>query len=110
MKFKENRVFATPEAAERKLLELANAIEPDHAGRLSVAVLNMQFAGAGGSSEDYGSAVKAAIAPGWLTMHPSGAFVSFTQAGATCSRNRQMAKFVAMSVAFGLNGPSWRWS
>jgi hypothetical protein len=29
-----------------------------------------------------GSAVKAAIAHGWLTMHPSGAYVSFTQAGA----------------------------
>jgi hypothetical protein len=40
MKFKEDRPFATPEAAERKLLELANAIEADHAGRLSVAVIN----------------------------------------------------------------------
>jgi hypothetical protein len=37
MKFKEDRPFACPDAAERKLLELANAIEPDHAGRLSVA-------------------------------------------------------------------------
>ena len=34
MKFKDDRPFATPEAAERKLLELANAVEPDHAGRL----------------------------------------------------------------------------
>jgi hypothetical protein len=38
MKFKEDRPFPTPEAAERKLLELANAVEADHAGRLSVAV------------------------------------------------------------------------
>jgi hypothetical protein len=29
MKFKEDRPFATPEAAERRLLELANAIEAD---------------------------------------------------------------------------------
>ncbi len=65
MKFKEDRPFATPEAAEQKLLELANAIEADHAGRLSVE-----------------AAVKAAIAHGWLTMHPSGAYLIFTQAGA----------------------------
>ena len=82
MKFKEDRPFATPEAAERKLLELANAIEADHAGRLSVAVINKQFVGAGGSYEEYGLAVKAAIAYGWLTMHPSGGYLSFTQAGA----------------------------
>lgn len=36
MKFKGDRPFATPEAAEQKLLELANAIEADHAGRLSL--------------------------------------------------------------------------
>jgi hypothetical protein len=29
-----------------------------------------------------GVAVKAAIAHGWLTMHPSGAYLMFTQAGA----------------------------
>jgi hypothetical protein len=74
--------FATPEAAERKLLELANAIEADHAGRLSVAVINRQFRDAGGSYEEYGLAVKAAIAHGWITMRPSGGYLSFTQAGA----------------------------
>jgi hypothetical protein len=82
MKFKEDRPFATPDAAERRLLEIANAVEADHAGRLSVAVINMQFVGAGGSYEEYSAAVKAAIAHGWLTMHPSGAYLSFTQAGA----------------------------
>jgi hypothetical protein len=39
MKFRDDRPFGTPEAAERKL---ANAIEPDHAGRISVGVLNAQ--------------------------------------------------------------------
>jgi hypothetical protein len=82
MKFKEDRAFAMPEAAERKLLELANAVEADHAGRLSVAIINTQFRNAGGSYEEYGAAVKAAIAHGWLTIHPSGAYLSFTQAGA----------------------------
>ncbi|WP_029582933.1 hypothetical protein [Bradyrhizobium sp. URHD0069] len=82
MKFKENLPFATPEAAERKLLELANAIETDHAGRLSVAAINGQFREAGGSYEEYGAAVKAAVAHGWITAHPSGAYLMFTQAGA----------------------------
>ena len=61
MKFKEERPFATPEAAEQKLLELANAVEADHAGRLSVAIVNKQFREAGGSYEEYGLAVKAAV-------------------------------------------------
>ena len=82
MKFKDDRPFATPEAAERKLLELANAVEPDHAGRLSVAVINKQFRDAGGSYEEYHAAVKAAIAHDWITMHSSGAYLMFTQAGA----------------------------
>jgi hypothetical protein len=82
MKFKEDRPFATPEAAERKLLDLANAIEADHAGRLPVAVINTQFVGAGGTPEEYRAAVTAAIAHGLLVMHPSGGYLTFTQAGA----------------------------
>jgi hypothetical protein len=81
MKFKEDRPFSTPEAAERKLLELANEIEADHAGRLSVEIINRQFREAGGSYEEYGAAVKAAIAHGWITLHLSGAYLTFTQAG-----------------------------
>jgi hypothetical protein len=40
MKFKEDRPFANLEVAEQGLLELANAMEADHAGRLLVAVIN----------------------------------------------------------------------
>jgi hypothetical protein len=61
---------------------LANAVEPDHAGRLAVEIINRQFREAGGSYEEYGAAVKAAIAHSWITLHPSGAYLSFTQAGA----------------------------
>ena len=82
MKFREDRPFPTSESAERKLLELANAVEDDHAGRLSVEILNRQFRDAGGSYEEYGAAVKAAIAHGWITLHPSGGYLMFTQAGA----------------------------
>ncbi len=75
MKFKDERPLATPEAAERKLLEIANAIEADHAGRLSVAVINTQFRDARGSPEEYRAAVTAAVAHGWIVLHPSGAYV-----------------------------------
>jgi hypothetical protein len=48
MKFKEQRPYADPAAGMRKLLELANSMEADHAGRLNVGVLNIQFKEAGG--------------------------------------------------------------
>jgi hypothetical protein len=70
-----------PDAAMRKLLELANAMEADHAGRLPVGVLNTQFIESASVAE-YGVAVKSAIDRGYLTMHPSGAYVMFTQIGA----------------------------
>jgi hypothetical protein len=83
MKIKEDRpFFATPEAAERKLLALANGVEADHAGRLAVEIINRQFRDAGGSYEEYSAAVKAAVAHGLITVHPSGAYFSFTQTGA----------------------------
>jgi hypothetical protein len=82
MKFKDGRPLATPEAAERKLLEIANAIEADHACRLEVGAINTQFLDAGGSPEEYPAAVTAAVAHGWIVLHPSGAYVTFTQAGA----------------------------
>jgi hypothetical protein len=53
-----------------------------NAGRLSVEIINRQFRDAGGSYEEYGAAVKAAIARGLTTLHPSGAYLSLTQAGA----------------------------
>jgi hypothetical protein len=36
MKFRQERQFANVDLAVEKLLEIANAIEPDHAGRLQV--------------------------------------------------------------------------
>jgi hypothetical protein len=37
---------------------------------------------AGGSPPEYSAALKAAIDRGYMTMHPSGGYLSFTQAGA----------------------------
>jgi len=82
VKFKDDRPYADVAAAENKLLELANAMEADRAGRLSVGLLNTQLIGAGASVAEYTATMKAAIAHGYFTMHPSGAYVAFTQAGA----------------------------
>ena len=82
MKLTTDRPFANADTAMRKLLELANAIEADHAGRLQVGLLNTQFIGAGASVAEYSAAMKDAVAHGYFTMHPSGGYVIFTQAGA----------------------------
>jgi hypothetical protein len=81
VKFKDERPFAEIAAAERKLLELANGLEAD-AGRLPVGVLNMQFIEAGASVPEYAAAMKAAVDHGYFTVHLSGGYVTFTQAGA----------------------------
>ena len=80
MKFTEERPFAN--AAVKKLLEIANGLEADHAGRLHVGDINKRFLSAGGSVQDYTAAVRAAVDRGYLIMHPSGAYMTFTQAGA----------------------------
>ena len=81
MKFTADRPYASVDAAMRKLLELANAMEADK-GRLSIGELNSKFLAAGASVGEYSAALKAAIERGYLTLHPSGAYVTFTQAGA----------------------------
>jgi hypothetical protein len=82
MKFTEKRPFASVEAAVRKLLEIANGLEPDHAGRLQIGAINRQFLEAGASVAEYKAALRAAVERGYLIMHPSGGYVTFTQEGA----------------------------
>ena len=59
----------------------ANAMEAD-AGRLPIGTLNTQLIGAGASVPEYVAAMKAAVGHGYFTMHLSGGYVTFTQAGA----------------------------
>ena len=46
MKFKKERPLANVDAAVGKLLEIANGIEADHAGRLQIGTINSQFVSA----------------------------------------------------------------
>jgi hypothetical protein len=82
MKYKEDRPLAKLDAAVSKLLAIANGMDPDHSGRLQVGAINEQFLGAGGNVHEYMAAVRAAIDSGYITIHQSGAYLSFTQAGA----------------------------
>jgi hypothetical protein len=82
VKFRDDRPFADIEAAVKKLLEIANGLEADHVGRLQIGAINRRFLDAGGSVAEYAAAVKAATERGYLSLHPSGGYLTFTQAGA----------------------------
>ena len=83
MKLTAERPFAKPAAAARKLLEIANAIEPVQDGRIYIEKLNGAFLCAeGGTPQEYGAGLAHAIDNGWLWKHESGTCVKFTPAGA----------------------------
>ena len=80
-KFVEPRPYADPEAAARKLLEIASASEPHMDGRILIERLNgpMLFEFKATAAE-YKAGLDCAIANGWSVLHESGTFVRFTQA------------------------------
>jgi hypothetical protein len=83
MKFVAARPFADPEAAARKLVELANAFEPVQDGRIYIEKINGPFLyELKGTPAEYKAGLDCAIAKGWLMQHESGTYVRFTDAGA----------------------------
>jgi len=60
------RPYADPEVAARKIVELANAVEPVQDGRIHIEKINGPFL------------FQPAEYKGWLVMHESGSFVKFT--------------------------------
>ena len=82
MKFTADRAFADADKAARKLLELANAVEPDRDQRIAIELINLPFLRTGDSVDEYRAGIERAIENGWLVRHESGTFVKFTQAGA----------------------------
>jgi hypothetical protein len=77
MKFREDRLFAGVDAAVKKLMEIANGLEPDHAGRIHIGPINKLFMDAGGDPAEYSAAVKAAIDRGY----PPGRCLSWVNSG-----------------------------
>jgi hypothetical protein len=83
MKFVEPRPFADPQAAAKKLMEIANSIEPVQDGRIHIEKINWPFLSElKGSPAEYRAGLKLAIERGWLWLHESGTYVKITTVGA----------------------------
>ena len=83
MKFTNNRPFADPEKAARRLMQHAHAFEPVQDGSIYIEHLNGPFLfGDKGTAEEYAAGLELAVARGWLELHDSGTYVKFTAAGA----------------------------
>jgi hypothetical protein len=81
-KFVADHPFADPDAAARKLIEIANGVEAVQSGRIYIERVNAPFLAAGGSGDDFRAGIECAIALGWIWMHESGTYVKFTDSGA----------------------------
>ncbi len=83
MKFAAARPYADPEAAVRKLVEIANSVEAVQDGRIHIELLNGPLLfDLKATPAEYSAGLNLAIERGWLVMHESGTYVKFTQAGA----------------------------
>jgi hypothetical protein len=82
VKFVTDSPFADPDAAARKLVEIANAAAAVQDGRIHIELINGPFLNAGGSPAEYRAGIEHAISKGWLWRHESGVYVTFTSAGA----------------------------
>ncbi|WP_213290670.1 hypothetical protein [Bradyrhizobium sp. sGM-13] len=81
MKYTDARPCADPEKAARRILEIANAVEPVQS-RIHIEKVNESFLKDKGTPAEYGAGLNLAIERGSLKMHESGTFVTFTPAGA----------------------------
>ena len=100
MKFIEQGPYAEARKAARRILEIANSVEPVQGGRIHIEKINGPFLREGGTPPEYGAGLEYAIARGWLWKHESGTYVKFTPAGASCSREGKTS---------AMNTPSTWW-
>jgi hypothetical protein len=82
MKFVEPSHFTDPDAAARKLIEIANVAEAVQDGRIHIELINAPFLNGGGTPAEFRAGIDQAIAKGRLWRHESGVYVKFTPAGA----------------------------
>jgi hypothetical protein len=82
MKFREERPFATPEAAARKLLEIMLSGDIDVGQYAYVGATNTAFLQAGGSVAEYSAGRDFAVSKGWIEIDPSGSRMILLQPGA----------------------------
>jgi hypothetical protein len=83
MKYAADRPYSDREKAARKLLEIANAVEVSHDGRIYIELINGPFLfDLKETPDEFLAGLDLAIERGWLVLHESGTYVKFTQAGA----------------------------
>jgi hypothetical protein len=83
MKFATARPYADPEAAARKLIEIANSVEAVQDGRIYIELIDAPLLYEHKASPaEYKAGLDLAITSGWLVLDRSGTFVKFTGAGA----------------------------
>ena len=79
-KYVQPRPYADPDVAARKIVEIANGLEPYMDSRLLVERINGPFLfELKGTPAEYKAGLDLAIERGWLEMHDSGTFVKLTQ-------------------------------
>lgn len=73
MKFAAERPYSDPENAARKLIEIANAVEPVQDGRIFIELINWPFLSElKGSPAEYKAGLDLAIDRGWLWLQNPG--------------------------------------
>ena len=76
MKHTNERPWADPETAARKLIELAASIVPVQDGRIHIEKINAPFLFTlKASGPEFGAGLKYANQQGWLELHESGTYV-----------------------------------
>jgi len=78
----ERRPYAEPEAAARKIVEIAYGLGEVWEGQLFVEKLNWaMLTEHDASPAEWGAGVNFAVERGWLSRHESGSFYRLAQAG-----------------------------
>jgi hypothetical protein len=82
MKFSNDRPYADPEKAARRLMQHARAFEPKQDGRIFIEKINAPFLfGDKATAAEHKAGIAYAVAQGWIELHESGTYVTFTQSG-----------------------------
>lgn len=83
MKFVERRQpFADPDAAARRIVEIANGVEAVQDGRIFIERVNEPFLAASGSGEQFRAGIERGVALGWLWRHERGTYLKITEGAA----------------------------
>ena len=92
MKFATDRPYADPEKAARKIVEIANSVEPGQEGRIYIELINGPFLyREKGTPDEYKAGLDLAVERGWLVLHESGTFVKFNEGGIDLSTSEVAA-------------------